>query len=108
MDYLKNKLLYLPKIILIILLLWALVPINPYGYYTFLRIVSFLIFGYLAYESYQNKKVFWMLLNILFAIMYNPIIKVYLNRDIWAVVNIISVISIIILMVILRNEQKQQ
>jgi len=49
-----------------------------------------------------------MLLNILFAIMYNPIIKVYLNRDIWAVVNIISVISIIILMVILRNEQKQQ
>ena len=82
---------YLPQLIIIILLLWALYPYNPYGYYVFLRIVSFVIFGYLALKAYALEKQFWMWILIINAILYNPIIRIHLNREIWTVINILSI-----------------
>jgi hypothetical protein len=75
---------------MIALLLWALYPHNPYGYYTFLRIFCFAGFGYLAWLAIKDKSLKWSTPFIIAAILYNPIIKVYLTRDVWSVINILT------------------
>ncbi len=46
--------------ILVILLLLCLAQM-PYGYYTFVRFVSLVVFGVMAYKYYQVKKMGWRL-----------------------------------------------
>jgi hypothetical protein len=92
-----------PQLISIVLLLWALYPENPYGYYIFLRIVCFLTFIYVAFRFYHfdNKVFMWIM--IFFSIIYNPLIRVHLNREIWSVINIITIIVIIISLFLLKD-----
>jgi len=104
---LNKKLLLQIKIIIIALLFWALMPFNPYGYYIFLRIVCFLAFGYLSYESYVSQKIPWLIVYLLLAILYNPIIKIYLDREIWSAINIISA-TIVGLSMIKKRDLKNE
>ncbi|OOY36781.1 hypothetical protein BOV89_10655 [Solemya velum gill symbiont] len=69
------------------LLLLALLPF-PYGYYTFLRIVATITFGWAAYASYQDEGSILPWIYGLFAIIFNPLIPVHLTREIWAVIDI--------------------
>lgn len=50
----------IPQIIAIGMLVWALVPSNPYGYYTLLRVVCCATFAYLAFGAYALKKMPWV------------------------------------------------
>lgn len=84
-----NKLSYIS----IIFLLLALLPM-PYGYYTLLRLFIFITCcSYIFNDSDEKKSNFfygWLILGLI----YNPIIPVHLSRDIWQVVNILSILVI--------------
>ena len=69
------------------------------GYYTFMRIVVFLASCFTAFVSYkENEKVnFWVAIFALIAILFNPIIPIYLHdKDTWAVLDFICAVIFII------------
>ena len=78
------------SIFLLVLALFKL----PYGYYTLLRLFLFITSCcYLYNNSKQKSNLFygWLILGLI----YNPIIPIYLGRDIWQVINILSILFIL-------------
>ncbi len=68
------------------MLLWAIVGDNPYGYYVLLRIVCCGIFALLAFLTIdRGQHQAWAF--GLTAVVYNPVIRIHLTRDIWEVIN---------------------
>ena len=99
------------RILCIILLLWALLPINPYGYYILLRWVCCPCFAYLTLVSYLNGQIPCVWIFAVSAGIYNPIFRVHLGREIWFIVNIISILLLIVHAIIskkgeTRSQQK--
>lgn len=74
------------------LLAWALVPSNPYDYYTLLRIVVCAICLYLAVDAYLKQRIGWVWMLGVAAVVYNPIIRVYLTRPIWSALNVATIV----------------
>lgn len=54
----------------------------PYGYYTLLRLVVCVCAGIVAYQAWP-KQALWTFVFGFVALLFNPIIKVSLNRDTW-------------------------
>ena len=72
------------SIILIPLLLLCLLPM-PYGYYQFVRVVSTLIFSYIAYQE-RSRQIMWLFIGL--AILFQPIEKLALGRTLWNITDI--------------------
>jgi len=81
----------IPQIIVILMLLWALNPHNPYGYYTFLRLVCCGVFCYLVFVAVVEKMTVWAWLFGITALIYNPFVVVHFTRNIWSVINVITI-----------------
>lgn len=90
------------------MLLWALNPDNPYAYYTLLRWVCCGIFAYLAFQAFEQKKQGWVLVLGITALFYNPIFRVHLNRELWSVVNVVTIGIAGASVFVLRDEKKNQ
>lgn len=73
------------------MLLWALNPDNPYGYYILLRWVCCGVFAYLAFKAFGQEQLGWVWVLGITAALYNPLIRVHLTREIWSVVNVITI-----------------
>jgi hypothetical protein len=73
------------------MLLWALNPSNPYGYYILLRWVCCGIFAYLAIQALEHKKKGWVWVLGITALFYNPIFRVHLNRELWSIINVVTI-----------------
>ncbi|WP_145597828.1 DUF6804 family protein [Candidatus Pelagibacter sp. FZCC0015] len=84
----NNKIFWLAPIVVLVI---GILPL-PIGYYTLSRLVvsvSALYFAYNFYKKNDNKNI-WIFGFI--AILYNPIIPVYLyEKFIWIIVNIITI-----------------
>lgn len=83
------------RLAIIAMLLWAFVPMNPYGYYILLRWVVCAVFIYLAVASHLADASGWLLLFILGAGIYNPILRVHLGRIVWTLVNVASIVILV-------------
>lgn len=59
----------------------------PYGYIQFLRIACFLGFGWLAKTELEKERSFTGIVSIGFAILFNPIIKIRLDKNDWPFMN---------------------
>lgn len=69
----------------------------PYGYYQFVRFASMVIFAFLAYKEYEEKdKSIYFFIWVVAAILFNPFIKVSLDRYIWNVVDVVMAILLLI------------
>ncbi len=69
----------------------------PIGYYTFLRIVVFIGAIAVVISEIQNGINFWVIIFGLIAILFNPLIPVYLNdKDAWMPIDIIAAILFIV------------
>lgn len=80
----------------------------PIGYYTFLRIVVFITSCILAYAHYsqENKLSFGAVLFGLIALLFNPLLPVYLNdKDTWAALDMISAIIFAAEYFVMRNKE---
>ena len=64
----------------------------PYGYYTFLRIVVTLYTLVLAFYAHDQSKYNQMSLFLCIAILFNPLIPIYLSKDIWEVIDILTAV----------------
>ena len=92
------------QIVGVVMLAWALVPANPYGYYILLRIVLCGIFVFLAVKAHELKQVGWVWVLAIGAVVYNPIVPVHLNREIWSVVNLVTIALLIATVFALRKK----
>lgn len=85
------KRIWIPQAIVTPMLLWALNPENPYGYYILLRWVCCAAFAYLALQALAREKQGWVWVLGVTAVVYNPLLRIHLTRDIWSIVNIITI-----------------
>ncbi len=84
--------IWVPQLVVIGMLVWALNPTNPYGYYILLRWVCFGVFGYLALQAFDQRRQGWVWILGITAGLYNPIVPVHMTREIWSVINIATVL----------------
>lgn len=71
------------------LLLLAILPL-PYSYYTFLRLTVFVSSLFLAYQLYEKKSHGLSLVLVGLALLFNPLIPVYLSREAWLPIDLVS------------------
>ncbi|MFC1591339.1 DUF6804 family protein [Thermodesulfobacteriota bacterium] len=91
-----QRILFIVRILAIVMLLWALVPINPYGYYVLMRWVLCGLFLFCAYSAFKlSHQQVWILIFGINAGIYNPILPLHLGRVIWTVINIVSIVFIV-------------
>jgi len=101
------KRIWIPQVIAGVMLLWALNPENPYGYYILLRWVCCAAFAYLALKAFAQGKEGWVWVLGVTAVVYNPIIRIHLTREIWSVVNVVTIIIAAISVVVLKPTMAQ-
>jgi hypothetical protein len=85
----KAALIWLPEAVAIVLAVIALRKGNPYGYYVFLRWMACPIFVWIAWKAYSRG--FALLLAIaagILAVLFNPVLRVMLDRGKWEILNI--------------------
>ena len=83
------------KIILSILFFLCFLKL-PYGYYQLIRFIAlfgFLALAYMANEKGKNKTVF---IYVFLAILFQPLFKISLGRQIWNIVDLVVGIALII------------
>ena len=70
----------------------------PYGFYDLLKFIICAYFSYSAYLIYKQFKIrFNFIISIIFAIIYNPFVKLAFEKDEWHIINIITIFVIIAL-----------
>ena len=82
------------KIVLVVLLFFCLVEM-PYGFYQLVRFIALIGFSILAYKSYESQNSVLVIAYIGLAILFQPLIKISLGRDIWNIVDMVVGISLI-------------
>lgn len=102
----QNRRPFIPQIIAILMLLWALNPENPYSYYVLLRIVICTICAFLAFCALEIGNDKWVWILGVTALIYNPIIRIHLTREIWSVVNIATIVVLAITFGTLRKRSR--
>ena len=85
------KKIWIPQAIVISMLLWALIPANPYGYYVILRWVCCAAFAYLAFRARDLQRDGWVWVIGVTAAIYNPIFRVPSTREVWSIVNLVTI-----------------
>jgi len=98
-----NRTRFIPQIVAILMLLWALNPENPYGYYLLLRIVICVICAFLAFRAFKFGNEIWVWIFGVTAVIYNPIFRIHLTREIWSAVNIATVMMLAVTVGVLRK-----
>lgn len=85
----KATLIWLPEAAAVVLALIALRKGNPYSYYVTLRWMACPIFVWIAWKAYSRG--YGLMLAIaagILAVLFNPILRVMLDRGKWEILNI--------------------
>ncbi|SRR5690554_6867488 len=84
-----------PIYIISALLFLGAVPL-PYGYYMLLRIAACGFFIWAAIITYEKKSQYLPWVFGLLALLFNPIIKTHLPKELWVAIDIASAIFILV------------
>ena len=76
------------KISLAVFLLLCLLDM-PYGFYQLVRYLALIGCGILAYRSYEKKNNTLVITYIALAILFQPLLKISLGREIWNVIDVV-------------------
>lgn len=91
-----------------VLLGGALLPM-PYGYYLFLRWVVCAYAIFMFVRETKKDVCLWSVFSAVIALLYNPIFRVRLDKDIWWVINVSTVfVFIAIEWSHRKNEEKKR
>ena len=86
-----KKLLYIPATLLFI----GIFPL-PIGYYTLLRLIVTAAAAYIAYDTFQKgEQSGWVWVFGFVAIMFNPLIPIYLDKELWIIIDFAAAILFI-------------
>lgn len=83
------------KIVLAVLLFLCLTKM-PYGYYQFVRFAGLIGFAILAYQANQQNKQTEMIVYGALALLFQPLFKIALGRELWNIVDVIVGIGLLI------------
>ena len=78
----------------------------PYGYYTLLRLVVTGVFIWAAFVSYERK---YDILPWVFgvgAILFNPLIKIHLPKELWMVIDVATGIFLLVVKAKIQDSQQ--
>lgn len=81
-------------------LLLCLCPM-PYSYFVFVRFVAMVFFAYMAYHYYQIEKMPLVWSYGTLALLFQPLLKISLGREVWNVVDVI--VAMFLICIILKN-----
>ena len=86
------------KLILAALFLLCLANM-PYGFYNLVRFVAMIVFAVYAYTYYEknNNKLAIAFLSL--AILFQPLLPIYLGRMLWNIIDVVVAIFLIVLYV---------
>jgi hypothetical protein len=87
----------IPLRISAVFLLLAIPPIWPYGYYTLLRLVVCVSSVYVAWQIREAKKPVQFCVITVIALLFNPIIPVHLEKEVWVVLDLVAAAILLIL-----------
>ncbi len=93
----------MPRIVAALFLLWGLVP-NPYGYYILLRFVVCGVCSYTAFRYALDRRSGSAWLFGVLGVVYNPLFPVYLTREIWLIMDLVT--AILLLWSLYRDRSK--
>lgn len=82
------------KCALAILLFVCLLDL-PYGYYQLVRFIALIGFSILAYDSNNKGNKQEVIIFLSLAILFQPLIKIALGREIWNIVDLVVGIGLI-------------
>lgn len=93
------------KLILSALLLLCLFD-WPYGFYMFVRTVAMIGFGILAFDAFGNEQGPLGIVYIGLLILFQPLIKIHLGRELWNIVDVIAAVILIVSLFIKSTNAK--
>jgi len=80
----------------------------PYGFFTVLRFVVCASSIYLAWLAYDHTNSWAAYVFGFIAILFNPVIPVYLNKPLWLKIDIITGLFLIISIILLRTPEEHK
>ncbi len=83
------------KVVLAILFFLCLLDM-PYGYYQFVRFLALIGFALLAYKSYERQENTMTIVYLCLAILFQPLLKISLGRELWNIIDVIVGIGLIV------------
>lgn len=83
------------KVSLAIVLFLCLLDM-PYAYFQFVRFLALIGFGILAYHSYQRGEKTMSIVYVGLAILFQPLLKISLGRELWNILDVIVGIGLMI------------
>lgn len=83
------------KIVLTILFFLCLLDM-PYGYYELVRFAAMVCFGVLAYQAYKVENKTELIIYCALALLFQPIFKIALGRELWNIVDVLVGIGLIL------------
>lgn len=93
-EILKHK--RIATLISIVMLLLAIPPIWPYGYYTLLRIVVCGTCAFLTWIANELNKTFWIWIFGLLTLVFNPVMPIHLDKETWVAIDGIAAFFILL------------
>ncbi len=95
------------KIILAILFFICLAEL-PYGFYQFVRFAALVGFAILAYKANDKENKTEMIIYICLAVLFQPLIKISLGREIWNVVDVIVGLALLVSIFIIPKSSNEK
>jgi hypothetical protein len=102
----KNKNKNIAAIISAVFLFLAMFNGWSYGFFTLLRFVVFASATYIAWIAYEAKQKKWIWIFSFLAVLFNPFIKVYLERGFWIIIDLVVAVFLIISIFIFKLDEK--
>jgi Family of unknown function (DUF6804) len=84
----------IPSSIVAALLLIGIAPIHAYGYYVFLRWATCAAAVFFCIMAWNLERKWLLLIGIPIAILFNPLVPIYLNKETWSVLDLITAVVI--------------
>lgn len=78
--------LHILCLVLAAMMLFAIAPL-PYGYYVLVRFAGLVVFGYMSFLYYSEGRTDYAIVAGIFALLFQPFVKVALGRDVWQIVD---------------------
>jgi hypothetical protein len=96
-------LLYIAWIIAAVILVFAAAEKQSDSFYTLLRWICCAVFAYSAVASFQMKRLLWLCIFGVLAVLFNPISPLGLDRNSWIVADLFSIGAMVIAAFIFRK-----
>lgn len=78
----------------------------PYGYFQLVRFLALVGFGILAYKAHHKNKQTEMWLYGVLALLFQPLLKISLGRELWNVVDIVVAVGLLLSLTKNKKETK--